>query len=102
MKALEAFDRIVNGIRRFVLAAILIAVIALCTTNIVLRYLIKGVATLRPFPWVDELMRMGIIWVAFLAAGLGDAPVPQLSAEHPDFERLVLRGRPRRLRLSVL
>ena len=71
MKALMTFDRIVDGLRRFMLCALLIAIVVMCTTNIVLRYLIRGVATLRPFPWVDELMRMGTIWVAFLAAGLG-------------------------------
>ena len=71
MKVLRIFDRIVDSARRFLLCALLIAIISLCTTNIVLRYLIKGVSTLRPFPWVDELMRMGTIWVAFLAAGLG-------------------------------
>ena len=71
MKALRIFDRIVDGARRAALCALLITIISLCTTNIVLRYLIKGISTLRPFPWVDELMRMGTIWVAFLAAGLG-------------------------------
>ena len=71
MKALKRFDRVVNTIRVVALVAILIAVIGMCTMNIVLRYLIKGAAAFRPFPWVDELMRMGTIWIAFLAAGLG-------------------------------
>ena len=71
MKTLEKIDRVLNTIRVVALVVILVAVIGMCTMNIVLRYLIKGVATLRPFPWVDELMRMGTIWIAFLAAGLG-------------------------------
>ena len=53
MKALKLFDRIVDGLRRFVLAALLIAIISLCTTNIILRYLNNANSTLRPFPWVD-------------------------------------------------
>lgn len=59
--------------------------------NIVLRYLIKGIASLRPFPWVDELMRMGAIWIAFLAAGLGVKSGAHISLESFTREHLPAR-----------
>ena len=71
MNTLRKIDRVLNAVRVTALVVILAATICMCTMNIVLRYLIKGSSALRPFPWVDELMRMGTIWIAFLAAGLG-------------------------------
>lgn len=71
MKALRKVDRVLNFIRTAGLVVIMAAAIGICTTNIVLRYLIRGNATFRPFPWGDEIMRMCAIWIAFLAAGLG-------------------------------
>lgn len=70
-----------NTVRVVLLIAIMVFTIGICTMNIVLRYLIKGVSTLRPFPWVDELMRMGAIWIAFLAAGLGVKSGAHISLE---------------------
>ena len=70
-----------NAVRVVLLVSIMIFTIGICSMNIVLRYLIKGVAALRPFPWVDELMRMGAIWIAFLAAGLGVKSGAHISLE---------------------
>ena len=39
--------------------------------NIILRYVIKSATSFRPFPWVNELMQVFTIWIAFLAASLG-------------------------------
>lgn len=71
MKQLKKLDRVLNTLRTVLLVAILAACIILCTVNIVLRYVVRGIPNLRPFPWVNELMQMGAIWVGFLAAGLG-------------------------------
>ena len=71
MNTLRKADRALNFLRTAALVIIMLAAIGICTTNIVLRYLIRGVAAFRPFPWGDELLRMSAIWIAFLAAGLG-------------------------------
>lgn len=60
-----------NWIRKIGLVVIMVACIGMCTMNIVLRYVVRGIPALRPFPWVNELMQMGAVWIAFLAAGLG-------------------------------
>jgi TRAP-type C4-dicarboxylate transport system permease small subunit len=71
METLRKADKILNLIRTAGLIAVVAAAVGICTTNIVLRYLIRGVEAMRPFPWGDEVMRMCAIWIAFLAAGLG-------------------------------
>ncbi len=71
MKKLEKVDKVLNGIRIAALVGILSACIIMCLTNIILRYIVRGVPSMRPFPWVNELMQMGAVWIAFLAAGLG-------------------------------
>lgn len=71
MKTFEKIDRALNRIRVVGLVTILSACILMCLMNIILRYVVRGVAVLRPFPWVNELMQMGAVWVGFLAAGLG-------------------------------
>lgn len=60
---------VLNAIRTFSIVALLISIITLSTVQIVLRYLTGP--GIRPFSWADELIRMGIIWVAFLASSLG-------------------------------
>lgn len=60
---------VLNAIRLFSIVALLASIIALSTVQIILRYLTGP--GIRPFSWADELIRMGIIWVAFLAASLG-------------------------------
>ena len=71
MNALRKIDKILNRVRSVVLVALLVSMMGMCTMNVVLRYLIKGVSFLRPFSWVNEMMQMLAIWVVFLAAGLG-------------------------------
>lgn len=71
MKALKKIDTVLYKIRVVGLVALLAACILMCLTNIILRYVVRGVPTLRPFSWVNELMQMGAIWIGFLAAGLG-------------------------------
>ena len=71
LETLRKVDNVLNAIRIVGLVVIMAACIGMCTVNIVLRYVVRGIPTLRPFPWVNELMQMGAVWIAFLAAGLG-------------------------------
>jgi len=71
METLRKVDKVLNMIRTIGLVVVVAAAVGICSTNIVLRYLIRGVASMRPFAWGDEIMRMCAIWIAFLAAGLG-------------------------------
>lgn len=71
LEKLRKVDNVLNKIRTVALVAILASCIGMCVMNIVLRYIVRGVPSLRPFPWVNELMQMGAVWIAFLAAGLG-------------------------------
>ena len=71
LETLRKVDNVLNKIRTIGLVVILVACVGMCTMNIILRYVVRGIPTLRPFPWVNELMQMGAVWIAFLAAGLG-------------------------------
>lgn len=71
LETLRKVDRVLNTIRTVALVAILVACVGMCTVNIILRYVVRGIPSLRPFAWVNELMQMGAVWIAFLAAGLG-------------------------------
>lgn len=71
LETLRKVDNVLNKIRTIGLVAIMVACVGMCTMNIILRYVVRGIPSLRPFPWVNELMQMGAVWIAFLAAGLG-------------------------------
>ena len=71
MNVLRKIDRILSIIRKVVLVGILISTVSMCTVNIILRYIVRSEVAFRPFPWVNEVMQVSAIWVAFLAAGLG-------------------------------
>ncbi len=70
---METIRRIYNFIHKarvITIVSLLIFIILLCAVNIVLRYLVTKLGA-RPFSWADEIMRMLVIWVAFLSASLG-------------------------------
>lgn len=71
LETLRKVDNVLNKIRTIGLVLIMVACVGMCTMNIILRYVVRGIPSLRPFPWVNELMQMGAVWIAFLAAGLG-------------------------------
>ena len=71
LETLRKVDNVLNKIRTIGLVLIMVVCIGMCTMNIILRYVVRGIPSLRPFPWVNELMQMGAVWIAFLAAGLG-------------------------------
>lgn len=81
LETLRKVDNVLNKIRTFILVAILTSCIGMCVVNIILRYIVRGVPALRPFPWVNELMQMGAVWIAFLAAGLGVKENAHISLE---------------------
>jgi len=81
LDTLRKVDNVLNRIRIIGLVTIMTACIGMCVVNIVLRYVVRGIPALRPFPWVNELMQMGAVWIAFLAAGLGVKENAHISLE---------------------
>ena len=81
LETLRKVDNVLNKIRVIGLVVIMAACISMCIMNIILRYVVRGIPSLRPFPWVNELMQMGAVWIAFLAAGLGVKENAHISLE---------------------
>lgn len=108
MKTLSRVNRVLNTLRIVVLIVIVSAAVLMCTTNIVFRYVVRGIPALRPFPWVNELLRMCAIWIAFLAAGLGVKEGSHISLENlvskylPEKAALILKKIAQLVVLAVL
>ncbi|MDR0452594.1 MAG: TRAP transporter small permease [Treponema sp.] len=66
---LKRIYAVLNAVRGCALIAALSGMVGLCVVQIVLRYFTS--ASLRPFAWGDELMRLTLIWIAFLAGSVG-------------------------------
>ena len=81
LETLRKVDTVLNKIRIAGLVSIMAACIGMCVMNIILRYVVRGIPSMRPFPWVNELMQMGAVWIAFLAAGLGVKENAHISLE---------------------
>ena len=81
LETLRKVDTVLNKVRIVGLVSIMTACISMCVMNIVLRYVVRGIPSMRPFPWVNELMQMGAVWIAFLAAGLGVKENAHISLE---------------------
>jgi TRAP-type C4-dicarboxylate transport system permease small subunit len=64
-RLLERFDRRLVWANRFVVGALMLAMTLLVFANVVLRYLFGN-----SLPWVEELTRYMMIWLAYLGAGL--------------------------------
>ena len=80
METIRRIYNIIHKARIFTIVSLLIFIVLLCTVNIVLRYLVTRLGA-RPFSWADEVMRMLIIWVAFLSASLGAKEGAHISLE---------------------
>lgn len=80
METIRRIYNIIHKARIFTIVSLLIFIILLCTVNIVLRYLVTKLGA-RPFSWADEIMRMLVIWVAFLSASLGAKEGAHISLE---------------------
>lgn len=76
---LKKVYRAYNGARAAAIVVLLTAIIVLCVVQIVLRYFTS--ATLKPFAWGDEVVRLSSIWVSFLAASIGVRDSSHLSVE---------------------
>jgi TRAP-type C4-dicarboxylate transport system permease small subunit len=71
---------ILHRIRVTAIIVCLTWMVALCFIQVVLRYFTS--ASLRPFAWGDEVIRLSSIWLAFLAASLGVREGSHLSVEY--------------------
>lgn len=58
-----------NRTRAVAIVTLLSAIILLCIVQVVLRYFTS--ASLKPFAWGDEIVRLSSIWVSFLGASIG-------------------------------
>jgi TRAP-type C4-dicarboxylate transport system permease small subunit len=65
--------------RSWAIILLLSGIVILSLVQIVLRYFTS--ASLRPFAWGDEVVRLTAIWVAFLAASVGVKKESHLSVE---------------------
>lgn len=75
----EKIYYILNKIRSCAIIAMLGGIVVLSLVQITLRYFTS--ASLRPFAWGDEVIRLTAIWVAFLAASVGVKHNSHLSVE---------------------
>ena len=76
---LKKLYNMVDKARSWAITLLLSSVIILSLVQIVLRYFTS--ASLRPFAWGDEVIRLTAIWVAFLAASVGVKNESHLSVE---------------------
>jgi TRAP-type C4-dicarboxylate transport system permease small subunit len=77
---LKKIYSVINAIRAGVIVAALGWMVVLCVIQVILRYFTP--ASLRPFPWGDEIIRLTSIWVSFLAASLGVREGSHLNVEY--------------------
>jgi TRAP-type C4-dicarboxylate transport system permease small subunit len=89
---LERFDRDLVRANRFVVGGLMLAMTVLVFANVVLRYLFGN-----SLPWVEELTRYMMIWLAYLGAGLAlragtHVAVEVLQDALPELVVMVLRG----------
>jgi TRAP-type C4-dicarboxylate transport system permease small subunit len=66
---LKKIYSVFDAIRVGALIAALGGMVVLCVIQVILRYFTS--TFLRPFAWGDEIMRLTLIWVAFLAGSVG-------------------------------
>lgn len=76
---LKKLYNIVDKARSWAIILLLSGIVILSLIQIVLRYFTS--ASLRPFAWGDEIIRLTAIWVAFLAASVGVKKESHLSVE---------------------
>jgi TRAP-type C4-dicarboxylate transport system permease small subunit len=77
---LKKIYSVISAIRAGVIIVALSWMILLCLIQIILRYFTP--ASLRPFAWGDEIIRLTSIWVSFLAASLGVREGSHLNVEY--------------------
>ncbi len=72
--------RVYNGARAVAIVTLLSSIILLCVVQIILRYFTS--ASIKPFAWGDEIVRLSSIWVSFLAASVGVRESSHLSVDY--------------------
>jgi TRAP-type C4-dicarboxylate transport system permease small subunit len=88
---LKKIYSVFNTIRSAAICALLGWMVILCFIQVVLRYFTS--ASLRPFAWGDEIIRLTSIWVAFLAASIGVREGSHLSVDYFVNKLLGSRGK---------
>ncbi|MDR1251650.1 MAG: TRAP transporter small permease [Treponema sp.] len=88
---LKKIYSVINAIRGGAIIAALAGMVILCIIQIVLRYFTS--ASLRPFAWGDEVMRLTLIWIAFLAGSVGVRVGAHLNLDYFMDKLLTPRGR---------
>jgi TRAP-type C4-dicarboxylate transport system permease small subunit len=88
---LKKIYSVISAIREGAIIAALAGMVILCIIQIVLRYFTS--ASLRPFAWGDEIMRLTLIWVAFLAGSVGVRVGAHLNLDYFMDKLLKPRGR---------
>jgi TRAP-type C4-dicarboxylate transport system permease small subunit len=63
---LRIIDQWLIKILKFVVALLLFLILLLTLIQVVFRYIL-----ILPSPWSEELARLGLVWIVFLAASLG-------------------------------
>lgn len=76
---LKKMYRGLDLLRTAAIVGLLAGIVVLCLVQVVLRYFTS--ATLKPFAWGDEVIRLTSIWVVFLAASVGVKNGSHLSVE---------------------
>jgi TRAP-type C4-dicarboxylate transport system permease small subunit len=82
---------VIHAVRGAALIAALGGMVVLCLIQVVLRYFTS--ADLRPFAGGDEIMRLTLIWIAFLAGSVGVRVGAHLNLDYFMDKLLKPRGR---------
>ena len=71
--------KVLDNIRATAVVTLLGGIILLCIIQIILRYFTS--ASIKPFAWGDEVVRLTSIWTTFLAASIGVKESSHLSVD---------------------
>ncbi|HBF37899.1 MAG TPA: hypothetical protein DDW50_11315 [Firmicutes bacterium] len=77
---LKKIYNVLDRIRMVAIVSVTAFLILLCLVQIIFRYF--TFIGIRPFAWGDEVMRLAVIWPAFLAASLGAKEGTHISVTH--------------------
>lgn len=93
MRLLRAIDKIVTAIVRTAIVALLSGMLAIALMQVLTRYIFNF-----SFAWSEELLRLAMLWAAFLAASLGVR-----ESKHIGLDLLISRvPEPARARIRIL
>jgi TRAP-type C4-dicarboxylate transport system permease small subunit len=88
---LKKIYTVLDRIRAVAIIAAMGGMVILCVIQVILRYFTS--VSLRPFAWGDEIMRLTLIWIAFLAGSVGVRVGAHLNLDYFMDKLLKPRGR---------